>query len=68
MQAEPLLRRALEVSRRIDGSAGILLKIEVLEKYSMVLRDLWNPVEADRLDAEVRRIRATQAFTVKAKP
>jgi len=39
----------------------------VLETYSKVLKDLHNPVEAERLEAEVRRIRASAAFTVRAR-
>ncbi len=68
MRAELLLRRAVEIARRNVRQIDIPVSIEVLETYSKVLKVLSKPLEADRLQAEAQRIRASNAFTVEAKP
>ena len=65
--AESVLRRAADIARRNQNQAILIPEIlRLLDDYSTVLRDLWNPVDADRLDAEAKRIRAAAAFTVRA--
>jgi len=67
-EAARLLSRAAEIARRNPGQTMPAAQIAlVLETYSKVLKDLHNPVEAERLEAEVRRIRASAAFTVGAR-
>jgi tetratricopeptide (TPR) repeat protein len=67
-RAEPLLGRAAEIARRNLNQTLLISEIvAVLEDYSKVLRFLRSPVEADSLHAEAQRIRASAAFTVKAK-
>jgi tetratricopeptide (TPR) repeat protein len=67
VRAESALRRAAEIARRNQNQAILIPEIlRLLDDYSTVLRDLWNPVDADRLDAEAKRIRAAAAFTVHA--
>jgi len=66
-EAARLLSRAAEIARRNPGQMTPAAQIvQVLETYSRVLKDLLNPVEAERVDAEVRRIRASALFTVRA--
>jgi len=68
-QAEPVLRRASEIARRSLNQPFLIPEIlNVLDDYSKVLRDLSNPVDADRVHAEAQRIRVWKAFTVEAKP
>ena len=38
--------------------------VDVLDTYAKVLKELSNPVEAERLQMEARRIRASMAYTV----
>ncbi len=67
LRAEPLLARAAEIARRRAVQPADTAKaIEVLETYSKVLRDSGNPVEAERVQEEARRIRASVTFTVRA--
>ena len=66
-RAAPLLNRAVDIARRSLGKQIDAPQIvQILETYSKVLSELQNPVEAERVQAEVRRIRASTAFTVKA--
>jgi tetratricopeptide (TPR) repeat protein len=66
-RAEPLLARAVDIARRhIVRRADTVAVIEVMETYSKVLEDLQNPVEAERLAADARRLRASMLFTVQA--
>jgi tetratricopeptide (TPR) repeat protein len=68
VRAESALRRAADIARRNQNQAILIPEIlRLLDDYSTVLRDLWNPVDADRLVAEAKRIRAAAAFTVRAK-
>src|SRR5262249_33845532 len=68
-RAEPVLRQASDIARRSLNQAILIPEIlKVLDDYSIVLRDLHDPVAADRLHAEAQRIRAAAAFTVEAKP
>ena len=65
--AAPLLSQAAEIVRRNPGQMMPAAQITlVLETYSKVLKDLHNPVVAERVEEEVRRIRASAAFTVRA--
>jgi len=65
-RAEPLLARAAEIARRrVVQPAETAEVIEVLETYSKVLYDLRKPVEAQRVQEEARRIRASMTFTVR---
>jgi tetratricopeptide (TPR) repeat protein len=69
VRAEPVLRRAADIGRRNQDHAILIPEfLRILDDYSTVLRDQWNPVDADRLIAEAKRIRAAAAFTVRAKP
>ena len=66
-RASPLLNRAAEFARRTLGNRLEAPQIvEILETYSKVLKDLQNPVEAERIQVEARRIRASAAFTIRA--
>ena len=66
MRAEPLLARAAEIAhRRIVQSPDTAEVIELLEIYSKVLKDLQNPVEAERVQEEARLMRASMVFTVR---
>jgi len=68
VRAESVLRRAADIARRNQNQPILIPEIlHILDDYSTVLRDLWNPVDADRLSAEAQRIRAAAAFTVRAK-
>ncbi len=63
-RAQTLLSRAVEMARRNTSSGDKPEMIELLEDYSLVLRNLSKPVEAQHVQAEVKRIRASLAFTV----
>ena len=68
VHAESVLRRAADIARRNQNQTILIPEIlRVLDDYSTVLRVLWNPVDADRLNAEAQRIRAASAFTVRVK-
>jgi len=68
VRAESALRQAADIARRNQNQTILIPEIlQVLDDYSTVLRDLWNPADADRLNAEAQRIRAAAAFTVRAK-
>jgi tetratricopeptide (TPR) repeat protein len=68
IRAESALRQAANIGRRNQNQAILIPEIlQVLDDYSTVLRDLWNPADADRLNAEAQRIRAAATFTVRAK-
>ena len=67
-RAEPMLRRAADIARRHQNQTFWIPEIRyVLDDYAAVLRDLWNPEDADVLHAEAQRIRAAAAFTVRVK-
>jgi hypothetical protein len=67
-RAEPTLRRAADIARRNENQPFLIPEIlHVLDDYAAVLRDLWNPQDADLLHAEAQRIRAAAAFTVRAR-
>ena len=67
-RAEPMLRRAADIARRNEHQPFMIPEIlHVLDDYAAVLRDLWNPQDADLLHAEAQRIRAAAAFTVRAR-
>jgi len=67
MQAEPLLAQALDIVHRISMPAvDMPTVVDLLETYSKLLRHSLNPSEAERVQAEAQRIRASMAFTVRA--
>jgi len=65
-QAVLLLRRAAGMVRQNPQLVTTTQTIEVLETYSKVLKDLQNNTEAERVQDEARRIRASAEFTVRA--
>jgi len=66
-RAEPLLARAIGIARlRAAEPANAPTVIAVMETYSRVLRDLQKPVEADRVQADARRLRASITYTIQA--
>jgi tetratricopeptide (TPR) repeat protein len=68
VRAESVLRQAADIARRNQNHTVLIPEIlRVLDDYSEVLRDLWNPTDADRLNAEAQRIRASAAFTIRAR-
>ena len=68
IRAEPILRRAADIARRNQNPPFLTAEIlRVLDDYATLLRDLWNPEDADLLHAEAQRIRAEAAFTVRVK-
>jgi tetratricopeptide (TPR) repeat protein len=68
IRAEPMLRRAADIARRNQNPPFLVPEIlHVLDDYAAVLRDQWNPEEADLLHAEAQRIRAAAAFTVRVR-
>jgi tetratricopeptide (TPR) repeat protein len=67
MRAEPLLAQAVDIVHRISMPAmDMPIVVDLLETYSKLLRRSLNPLEAERLQAEAQRIRASMAFTVRA--
>jgi tetratricopeptide (TPR) repeat protein len=67
-RAEPMLRRAADIARRNQNQPFLIPEIlHLLDDYEAVLRNLWNPEDADRLHAEAQRIRAATAFTVRVR-
>ena len=68
IRAEPVLRHAADIARRNQNQPFWIPEIlRVLDDYVAVLRDLWNPEDADLLHAEAQRIRAAAAFTVRVR-
>jgi tetratricopeptide (TPR) repeat protein len=68
VRAESVLRRAVDIARRNQNQTVLIPEIlRVLDDYSEVLRDLRNPADADKLNAEAQRIRAAAAFTIRAR-
>jgi tetratricopeptide (TPR) repeat protein len=66
IRAAPMLGRAADIARRNQNQPFLISEIlQVLGDYEAVLRDLWNPEDADLLHGEAQRIRATSAFTVR---
>lgn len=66
-RAEPLLARAAGIARhKTIRAADAPIVIEVMETYSKVLLDLQDSAEAERVQAEARRLRASISLTVQA--
>ena len=66
-RAEALLARAAGIARhKTIRAADAPIVIEVMETYSKVLLDLQDSVEAERVQAEARRLRASITLTVQA--
>lgn len=60
---EPLARAA-QIARRLNVRGEMPEALDVLDTYSRVLSHLSNSQEAERVQREAKRIRATLAFTV----
>jgi hypothetical protein len=68
IRAEPLLSRAVEISRQNVNQAGMIREIlSIFDDYSKLLRELSRSADADQLRIEAQRIRTTMAFTVQVK-
>jgi tetratricopeptide (TPR) repeat protein len=68
-RAEPLLARAMEIARRPAAFPGdAALTVEVMKTYSKVLAALQRTHEAERLEEDARKIRASAAHTVQLSP
>jgi tetratricopeptide (TPR) repeat protein len=65
VRAHALLAQAMEIARRISSREDMPEVAELLETYSKALRDI-NSSEAQRLNDQAKRIRASLAFTVPA--
>ncbi len=59
---EPLARAA-EIARRLNVRGEMPEALDVLDTYSRVLSHLSNSQEAERVQREAKRMRATLAFT-----
>jgi tetratricopeptide (TPR) repeat protein len=67
-RAEPFLARAAEIVRKTTlHPTDRWEAVEVLETYFKALTELSQPLEAERVQAEARRIRASMAFTVRVR-
>jgi tetratricopeptide (TPR) repeat protein len=64
IRAEKMLARAAEIARRRVLAVEMPEVLEVLDTYTKVLKELSNSVEAQRLQLETQRIRASLAYTV----
>ncbi len=64
IRAEAMLGRAAEIARGRVLAVEMQEVLDVLDTYAKVLKELSNPVEAERLQMEARRIRASMAYTV----
>jgi tetratricopeptide (TPR) repeat protein len=60
------LARAAAIARKLKMPAGMPEALEILETYSQVLGHLSNHQEAQLVQTEAKRMRATMAFTVSA--
>jgi tetratricopeptide (TPR) repeat protein len=60
------LDRAAAIARKLQTPGEMPAALEILETYSRVLAHISNQQEAQRVQTEARRIRATMAFTVSA--
>jgi tetratricopeptide (TPR) repeat protein len=65
-RADAPLARAAAIARNLKTSRVLPEALEVLETYSKVLAHLSNSQEAQLLQTEAKRMRATMAFTVSA--
>jgi tetratricopeptide (TPR) repeat protein len=63
-RAEEMLARATEIARKLTLPTEMPEVLEVLNSYAKVLNELSHSAEAERLQAEVQRIRAAMAYTV----
>lgn len=63
-RARPLLERAAAIARRHPNPGEAPEAAQILDMYSRVLKDLSNVPEAEHVQNEASRIRATMAFTV----
>lgn len=63
-RAQPLLERAAAIARKHTNPGEMPEATEIFEMYSRVLKDLSNASEAEHVESEARRLRATMAFTV----
>jgi tetratricopeptide (TPR) repeat protein len=65
-RADVPLARAAAIARKLQIPGEMPAALEILETYSRVLAHLSNQQEAERVQTEAKRIRATMAFTVSA--
>ena len=65
IRAEEMLARAAEIARGRVLAVEMPEVVDVLDTYAKVLKDLSNSVEAQRLQMEAQRIRASMAYTVR---
>ena len=65
-RADVQLARAAAIARKLQSPGERPAALEILETYSRVLTHLSNQQEAQRVQTEAKRIRATMAFTVTA--
>jgi tetratricopeptide (TPR) repeat protein len=61
-----LLARAAAIARKQQTPGELPAALEILETYSRVLAHLSNQQEAQQVQTEAKRLRATMAFTVSA--
>jgi tetratricopeptide (TPR) repeat protein len=64
VRAEEMLARAAEIARRLVRPSEMPEVVEILDSDAKVLNDLSHSAEAQRLEMEAERIRATMAYTV----
>ena len=65
IRAGEMLARAAGVTRGRVLPVEVPEVLDVLDTYAKVLKDLSNSVEAQRLQMEAQRIRASMAYTVR---
>src|SRR5262249_16117587 len=65
-RADVPLARAAAIARKLQTPSEIPASLEILETYSRVLARLSNQQEAQRVQTEAKRLRATMTFTVSA--
>jgi tetratricopeptide (TPR) repeat protein len=64
-RAESFLSRSVGIARKRVAAAELPEVAEIFDTYSRVLKSLSNSREAEQVDAEARRVRASMAFTVR---
>jgi tetratricopeptide (TPR) repeat protein len=67
--AEPILANAVDIAGRHTATReGVATAIEIMQTYSKLLRDLQKFAEAERVERDYRRLRASMIFTVQISP
>ena len=64
LRADEMLARAAEIAHRLVRTAEMPEVLEVLDAYARVLNESSRALEAERIQMEAHRIRASMAYTV----